>query len=165
MGLDNTFRWKGFTLNILTVYQGGTVMRCLKAGMFPLPTAANPRAMPSYLLRAWTSQNTNTDVPGHYNNAPQGAGGGNAQASDNADIYVQPADYLKIRNVSLAYNIPQEMIKKLGMSNATVRVQLDNPPPLWLKNKVGVDPETINDSYYLGVRTRTSLIFGVNISF
>ncbi|MDR2907558.1 MAG: SusC/RagA family TonB-linked outer membrane protein [Bacteroidales bacterium] len=165
MGLDNTFRWKGFTLNILTVYQGGNMMRCLQAGNFPLTTAANPRTMPSYLLRAWTAQNPNTDVPAHYNNAPVGAGGGDTRASDNSDIYVQPADYLKIRNVSLAYNIPQETIKKLGMSAATVRMQLDNPAPLWLKNKVGVDPETISDTYYSGVRTRTSLIFGINVTF
>ena len=135
-------------------------MRCLQAqshsGGGGGEHAANPGPWPSYLLHAWTPDNTDTDVPGSFQYS---SAGGSSGPANNSDIYVQPADFLKIRNVSLSYDIPQDYIGKLGMRSATVRFQLDNLPALWTKNNVGVDPET------LGIRRLTSFIFGINVNF
>ncbi len=65
----------------------------------------------------------------------------------------------------MAYDIPQNLISKLGMTSATVRFQVDNPPTLWLKNKVGFDPETVYAGVYRGVRRPTSFMLGININF
>ncbi|MCL2416711.1 MAG: SusC/RagA family TonB-linked outer membrane protein [Bacteroidales bacterium] len=161
MGIDNTLRYRGFTLNVLAIYWGGHKMRALQAGMYSAPVSWRP--MPAWILRGWTPENPDTDVPGVLQHAP--AMGGSATASNNADIYVHHADFLKIRNISFGYDIPQNLISRFGMSQATVRFQLDHPPALWKRNNVRVDPETVNDPVLGGVRRPTSFIFGLNIRF
>ena len=158
MGIENSFRFRGFSLNILMIYWGGHVMRALPAGYYSFPLAHQP--MPSWLLRAWTPENPDTDVPALWR-----SGQGATLATDYSDIYVHPADFLKIRNASLTYDIPHEWTNRLGIHRAQVRFQLDNPPALWVRNNVGVDPETINNPMLNGVRRPTSFIFGLNFNF
>ena len=75
------------------------------------------------------------------------------------NVYVHDADFLKIRNIVLGYDFPSQWIKNLGMNRLTLRFQIDNPKALWVKNDVGVDPET------LGIRNPSSYIFGLNVNF
>ncbi|GHB62701.1 SusC/RagA family TonB-linked outer membrane protein [Persicitalea jodogahamensis] len=50
------------------------------------------------------------------------------------------ADFIKLREVSLAYNLPPAFTKKLKMQNASVSVYSRNII-LWTKAKIGIDPE------------------------
>jgi len=54
--------------------------------------------------------------------------------------------------------LPEKFLKNLGINRVSLRFQIDNPKYLWVKNKVGVDPET------LGIRNPSSYIFGLNIN-
>lgn len=156
-GFENTLRYKGFSLNIMAVYYAGHVMR-FPSVLTPLPVASPTPSgpMPSYLLRAWRPDNTDTDVPGSFQYR---ATGGTAWPDNYTDIYVVAADFFKIRNIIFGYDVPKPWLSKVGLHNATLRFQIDNPNISYIKNDVGLDPET------RGVRTRTSYIFGVNFSF
>ena len=159
MGVDNTFYYRGFNLSIMAVYYGGYKMRCLQTNALSLPVGANnPGPMPSYLLRAWTPENPNTDVPGTFQNSKNLNAEGGGQYNY-LDIYVQDADFIKIRNIVLGYDLPRNLTGKLGMQNINVRFQVDNLKPLWTKNSVGIDPETG------GITLPTSFILGLNLSF
>ena len=152
--MENHFTWRGFSLNVMMVYYGGHKMRALPVtAMVGNPTVA---PLASYYLDAWTPENTNTVVPGigQYNKTSAAS----AQVR-NSDIFIQPADFLKIRNIVFGYDVPKDIISRVGLSNLSLRFQIDNLAPLWMKNDLGVDPET------LGVRRPTSYVFGLNFRF
>lgn len=150
-GLDNRFTWNGISLSILMAYYGGHVMRALaETETFEVPSSA----IASYFVNAWTPENpTNTPGIGRY--ASQSLGS-EPRYGNNA---VHDASFLKIRNIVLGYELPDNWTKKLGVGKIAVQFQIDNPKALWVANNIGVDPET------LGIRNQSSYIFGVNINF
>ena len=155
IGMENRFSYKGISLNVLMVYYGGHKMRVLQAG----PNAKDQ--IPFGLIRSWnidswTPENTDTHVPGF---GQYGAPAVSANGTDNADIYVQSADFLKIRNIVLGYDLPKNLLSRIGIHNVAFRFQIDNPKYLWVKNNVHIDPET------LSLRRETSYIFGLNFNF
>ena len=51
------------------------------------------------------------------------------------------ASFIKLREVSLSYELPGNFVKKIGLKNASLSVYSRNIM-LWTKAKIGVDPET-----------------------
>jgi TonB-linked SusC/RagA family outer membrane protein len=152
--MENVFSYKRFSLGFMMIYYGGHKMRVLQEyQIYGLPYST----IPSYLNNAWTPTNTETTVPAYGRYADMSSILGNETAS--TDIYVQPADFIKIRNIVLGYTLPNKWLSRIGLSSAQIKFQIDNPKPLWVKNDVGIDPET------LGARLLTSYIFGININF
>lgn len=152
--MENQLSWKGFSLNMMMVYYGGHHMRANQVQINGRPAAAPVR---SWYLDAWTPTNTNTSIPGiwEFNNA----GGTQPAVQNNTDIFVHAADFLKIRNFVLGYDVPRTAVSKIGLNNLRLRFQMNNLPALWKSNDIGVDPET------LGIRLPTSYVFGVNFNF
>lgn len=151
MGLDNRLTWNGFSLSILMAYYGGHKMRALaETETFGV---GNGSPIASYFLNAWTPEHpTNTPGIGRYASISVGS------EPSHSDISVRSADFLKIRNIVLGYDLPHEWLQKLRINRVSLRFQIDSPKYLWVKNKVHVDPET------LGLRNPSSYIFGLNIN-
>lgn len=150
LGMSNQFSWNGFSLGFTMVYYGGHKMRALiknEASQFPTTAIA------SYFADAWTPEHK-TDNPSLGEWAPS-ATSIEPQYGDNA---IYPADFLKIRNVILGYELPASILRGWGINRFSLRFQIDNPKYLWIKNDMHVDPET------LGVRNPTSYMFGININ-
>ena len=153
MGMDNSFRWKGFSLSILMAYYGGHKMRAIP---FNETFAFSYSPVASYFLDAWDAEtNPNSDIPGVGRYASTAIG----SETMFVDRSVYNASFLKIRNIVLGYDLPNEWIRHLGMNRVGIRFQIDNPKALWTANKVNVDPET------LGLRLPSSFIFGLNVNF
>lgn len=153
MGMDNSFRWKGLSLSILMAYYGGHKMRAIP---FDETFAFSYSPVASYFLDAWDAEtNPNSDIPGVGRYASTAIG----SETRYVDRSVYNASFLKIRNIVLGYDLPNEWIRHLGMSRLGIRFQIDNPKALWTANKVNVDPET------LGLRLPSSFIFGLNVNF
>lgn len=158
VGLSNTFRYRGFSLSVMAMYYGNYFMRGLQEGTLSSPYGAyDPKPMASYLLDAWTPENTDTTVPGIFQNDRSSNTDG-AGAYNYLDIYVQPADFIKIRNIVVGYDLPQKWTAISGMQNANLRFQIDNPAALWTKNSVGLDPETG------GIRRPSTFILGLSLN-
>lgn len=151
IGMDQRLTWNGFSLSILFAYYGGHKMRALAEDETFGVGSGGPVA--SYFLNAWTPENpTNTPGIGRYASTSLG------RETSYSDISVHDADFLKIRNIVIGYELPHEWLQRLGINRVSLRFQIDNPKYLWVKNKVHVDPET------LGLRTPGSYIFGLNIN-
>ena len=56
------------------------------------------------------------------------------------DINVISAAFVKLRDISLAYNIPQAIVSRAKLNSLRLRLQLSNVM-LWKANKDGIDPE------------------------
>ena len=162
-GLDNRFTWNGLSLSILMAYYGGHVMRALNEN--ETFGVAQGSAVPSYFLNAWTPEHK-TDTPGI------GRYSSNSIGSEcrYSDISVRNAAFLKIRNIVLGYELPENWARKIGASRVNLQFQVDNLPALWTafnpgrdipyyEKGVRFDPET------LGIPQRSSYIFGLHINF
>ncbi len=68
------------------------------------------------------------------------------------------ASYLKVRQISIAYNLPKAFVNSLGLSNIKVNAQLKNPFSIF-QNAFWMDAEFGGTSFNRG------LVFGVNIGF
>jgi len=80
---------------------------------------------------------------------------------------------LKLRSVNLSYTLPQEWLKHVKISNASIFVQGQNLYT-WAKNKYTLDTETTIQGGPPGLGTGTlgqvlpplrTIVFGVNCSF
>lgn len=154
LAMDHTFRYKGFSLNFMAVYYGGHKMRCQQYE--PMDGLRVNAPLADYYVNSWTPENTDTDVPGIGEYCYTST---TTSTYLYTDIFVQPADFIKIRNITLGYDVPQNLIRTVGLNNLQVRFQVDNLPALWKKNNLGVDPET------LGIREQMMYVIGLNFSF
>lgn len=154
LSLNNDLSYKSFSLGIFAVYQGGNYFRARQTPTgYPAPGFA---PLPSMILDSWTPTNTDTDIPGSgqfYQNAI-------TQQYDYSDNLVRRADFLRIRNVVLGYDIPRELASKLKATNVRLRFQVNNPNFIWYKQKdVRIDAETNGAPY------PTAFVFGLNANF
>ena len=140
-------RYKQFELNALFVYAGGNKLRLDVADLSE--SGYNMRS--THILDRWTA--ANTEGVRMYLDMDDT---GRQFASDfdswwrYSDQQVKDADYLKLRSISMAYNLPQSICKKMRLSNLRLTLQTNN---LFYWSKVGkdIDPE----SYSLGYGSRT----------
>jgi len=110
------------------------------------------------VLESWQKPGDVTDVPQFiYRNTSQS----NALSSR----FLEDGSFLRLRNVNLTYNLPSNLLNKVGVNGASVFVNGDN---IFVLTKYeGNDPEqglqgTTSTTSVPNVRTIT---FGVNISF
>lgn len=70
------------------------------------------------ILRAWTPQNTKTDIPS--------ITATNASLADFSDRFLKDASYLRMRYVTLGYNVQPKFLEKTFLQSAKVFVQGEN---------------------------------------
>ena len=80
------------------------------------------------VLNSWTPTNTDTDIP-------RAAIRGRERSSR----FVEDGSYLRLKNVSLGYNLPTATLGKAGISSARLTVSAQNL--LTFTNYTGLDPE------------------------
>lgn len=144
--LNLNFRYKSVELNALFVYAGGNKLRLDVADL----GESGYTMRNTHILDRWSS--SNADGVRMYIDMDATA---RQYSSDFAswwkysDKQVKDADYLKLRSISLAYNMPKNLCKTLYLNNMKLTLQFNN---LFCWSKVGrdIDPE----SYGLGSGSR-----------
>lgn len=120
----------------------------------------------------WTPSNTGAFYPAAYNNA----GSNNANNMQIQDRYLLNMAYLRLKNLTVGYSIPQRFVKKAGISTLRVYTSLENILTWDHLGDLPIDPEAIsgvgffNNSYNLsrtgtGIPTFKSVSFGVQLNF
>lgn len=151
IAMDNSLRWNGLSLGVTAVYYGGHKMRALVENEIFSDSWSTPLA--SYFLNAWTPENpTNTPGIGQYGTRALSS---EAYYSNRA---IHDASFIKIRNIVFGYDLPDKLLKHVGINNLRFTFQINDPKAIWVANKVGVDPETY------GIRNSSSYVFGLNIN-
>jgi len=158
VSLSNDIHYKGFSLYILAVYYGGQKLRAL----IPDIVSGIPYGpFPAYIANSWTPASPGTIIPGTGKYSPGTYPGTQAPPNGQltySDAFVRPGDFIKIRSATLGYRLPGRTVSKLGVKGIDLRLQLNNPKAIWMKNNVNVDPETG------GARIPTSYVFGLNVN-
>ncbi len=154
-GFGNQFRYQNFDLNI---FMSGMVQKKwspLAAGRV-YENATNSfgiNAIP--VADRWTFQNMNGNFPtalsdGTYN-----------QFQNGADYWLVSGSFLRCRNITLGYTLPQRLLENSKLFSA-IRVSFDAQNLFTITKYPGLDPELDQDNFYPLVK---SYVLGVNVSF
>ena len=154
-GLNLNADWKGFDFNLFL--QGVSGADIFDATYRTDVFSGN---YPTWILDRWTGPNTSNKVPRI---------GANTNNNWNmSDMYVFDGSYLRLKNISLGYTIPQHITQLAGISRFRVYVMAENLFT-WTKYH-GFDPEIGNGGTSLGIdkgiypQARTWTV-GFNLSF
>ncbi|HUP12540.1 MAG TPA: SusC/RagA family TonB-linked outer membrane protein, partial [Niastella sp.] len=163
-GFGNTFSYKGIDLDVLLqgvqgadIYNGG--------GQYMSASASNGFDNQTLdQLRAWKNPGDITDVPE--------ARMFYANGTDPSSRFISDGSYLRVKNISLGYNLPASLIKRIHMDRLRIYVRAQNL--VTITKYEGWDPEVNADyqasninqnvDFYSAPQAKT-IVFGVNIGF
>jgi hypothetical protein len=148
-GLDNTFTYKGWELDAFFSFSFGNKMyNGAKATLYNYTSSSYSNAqinnLSTDLLSYWKTQGQVTAIPGLIN-ASNNANAFFGMSSDytlGRDIsrFLEDASYVKLRYVTLAYNLSQSMIHRTRyFSSIKIYVQANNV--FTITKYTGMDPE------------------------
>jgi hypothetical protein len=119
----------------------------------------------------WFDDIGNVKVMNPESDIPRAVAGDPNENSRISDRYIEDGSYLRFKNISLAYNIPKDLLGKAHIENLKLYISLQN---VWtITNYTGFDPEIgasqtsdnvmgLDNGRYPSPRIYT---FGVNLSF
>ena len=143
----NIFTYQGFKLNVFLTYSFGNVVRLdpsFSSGYTDLT------AMPREFKNRWTlpGDENKTDIPAIITK-PQYSHNYSLSYAYNAYNYstarIAKGDFIRMKEISLAYDFPQSWIAPLKISNLALKLQATNLFLLYADKKLnGQDPEFFN---------------------
>lgn len=146
-GWDNTFQYKNMELNVFLSYAvGNKMINGSKAYLYAYTSNEANNLSPD-LLDYWKEPGQVTEIPKLLNNsnaAVNFAGnlaplGTDYSLGRNTSRFLEDASYLKVRNITLAYNFQSPFLNNLSVKNIKLYVQMDNA--LIFTKYSGIDPE------------------------
>lgn len=158
-GLTNNFSWKGLNLNILiTGSYGNDIFNASRIETEGMTTANNQTTK---VLRRWRIPGQETDVFRSTNPSWN---------VKNSTYWVEDGSYLKVKNITLSYDITSPKLKRLNITRIQPYVSLQNF--ITWTGYSGYDPEVsqsesatqmgIDWGTYPNVRT---VVVGLNVTF
>lgn len=129
-GINNTFHYKNFTLNILIDGVQGNQVLNLLYGVSAVPIAESRTITLKEGADVWTPSNQDASFPAlsptNINNM-------------NSSRWLQDGSYIKVRNISLSYNLPKQLTKI-----ADLRISISGQNLFTITKYKGFDPEVTN---------------------
>ena len=157
-GMTNTLSWKGLSLSFLITGSVGNDI--YNASRIEMEGMYNGNNQTTTVLRRWR-------IPGQITDVPKSGELYNLKASSR---WVEDGSYLKIKNITLSYDIVHPVLKKANIARIQPYITLDNM--ITFTKYSGYDPEMSqwSNAYNMGIDWGTypcvkSVMFGVNVDF
>lgn len=145
--LGNTFRYKNWTLNVFFTYSFGNVLRLdQKYARGYSDLASMGRDFENRWINPGDESKTNIPVLASRRLSYETSNIGIAYNTYNfSDVRVAKGDFIRLKEISLAYNLPKEWAKKLYVNDISIKLQATNLFLLYSDKKLnGADPEFFN---------------------
>jgi TonB-linked outer membrane protein, SusC/RagA family len=143
-GLLNTLTYKNFELSFFLYARFGFTV---ETGAQTLSGRFAMRKLDYWI--AGINENAEYYAPGV---------GGESGDTYNSSMNYQDGSFIKLRNISLGYNVPPQALRSSGISNLKLYVQCMNPGLIYSKIDY-LDPDLGGSTY------NRSLVLGLNVSF
>ena len=154
-GFGLNSEYKGFYLDAHFTFQQGAWKYDNAMAWLYDPVSIGEWNQSVDMLDAWSATNPNGSQPSLTAN--------NLAYADYSDRFLKDASFVRLKNVSLGYNVPKDLLKNTFVKGMKIFVQSENLYT-WTKWK-GYDPEP-NFSYSLSVYPNMRTItLGTNIEF
>jgi TonB-linked SusC/RagA family outer membrane protein len=163
-GLSNTFRYRNISVSANLVYNLGAVMRKQVESNFSqrltVSSFSDGNRLADFANR-WKKPGDEkfTNIPSYEGNPGLNYSRRNLSYYSFADINVISASYLKLRDVTVAYDLPDALMRRLHLQKISLFAQTGNFL-IWKANKEGIDPEYSGDSLANHIYS-----LGLNVSF
>jgi TonB-linked SusC/RagA family outer membrane protein len=142
LGLTNTFSYKGIELS---AFLTGRLKYMSGVGESLTGMYGDQR-----MLDYWTPDNTGAEYQRPY----MSEAGGDTYAG----TYYKDDSWIKIRNISLGYQLPKSLLSKVKINSLRVFTQVQNAGVLWSRNN-------FRDSEYGTLYFNRGYVFGINVGF
>ena len=155
-GFNTSFSYKGVELSAIFAYSVGGYIMNRDITMILHNGSSAGRAWSKEILNRWTPENRYTDVPAL------------ATTTNNWTSYstrfLQNNSYMRLKNLTLSYTLPKQLVSKASLSNVQVFVQSDNL--FTIHRNQGLDPEQgITGLTYYRYPAIRSFTGGINVTF
>jgi TonB-linked SusC/RagA family outer membrane protein len=153
--MNNTFEYKGFDLSIFV--QGVAGNKIFNANRIWDEAMSVAQNQTTEVLNRWTGEGSSNSMPRAVYNDPNK----NTRPSDR---FIEDGSYLRIKNVTLGYTLPQSLTERAFITSA--RIYLSGQNLYTFTKYKGFDPEIsssgIDNNVYPVTRT---VSLGVNLNF
>ncbi|OAV75070.1 TonB-linked outer membrane protein, SusC/RagA family [Bacteroidales bacterium Barb7] len=162
-GLDNTFRYKNFDLNVFFTYSLGNDVLYMFQYMLQHGGTRPAWGYTTGQLKRWQKPGDITDVPRLTTSG--------LNYALRTDRFLEDGSYLKLRTLTLGYNFPKKLLSRAKI--AGLRVYATSTNPFIFTKYSGTDPEinvSGDNENILGIDFATApsprtFQFGVNVTF
>lgn len=175
-GLSNNFVYRSFGLSFNAVFNFGNVMRRDANQLYygrlshltPTSGGFTTGNLNAEFMNRWKQPGDEliTNIPSFVSNQTLSNSRRDYSYYTNGDINVVSAAFVKMRDITFTYSLPQLIARRINTDQITLRAQVSNLM-LWKGNKYGIDPEF--QSVYLGNRNlpfnQHTVSFGLNVRF
>lgn len=157
-GFSSTFTYKGFDLDAEFVYNYGNLVR--DQWIFYTIDGVDPTSNKTLInLQRWQK-------PGDITNVPKYVYGSTNSSSSFSTRFLYKGDFIRLRNITLGYNLNQDLSSRLKLSSLRIYVRGTN---LWTKTydkNLTLDPEAgVNSTGNLDIFFSRIITAGINIGF
>jgi TonB-dependent starch-binding outer membrane protein SusC len=159
-GLTNNLSYKGITLSAQFNYSGGNYLRDTWGGFYN--GSGNGGAFGKVVRQQeqrWRQPGDNAQMPRYVYN-------GNKLAQNFSTFYLFQGDYIRLRDLTLGYNLPKTLISKIGLTSVNIYGRGTN---IWTKVKdenMPFDPEQgVSNETNLNVFIPKTFTIGLNLGF
>lgn len=161
-GLTNSFSYKNFNLSFFI--QGSQGNDIYNASRIDTEGMLDTKNQSTRVIDRWMR-------PGMVTTIPRASSEGDTQNVLTSSRFVEDGSYLRLKNLTIGYDLDKKWIKPLMMSSANIYLTATNL--FTLTNYMGYDPEVNfggNSGTLLGIDYGTypqskSLIVGINVTF
>ena len=156
-GFNVDLRWKNLNFSMAWSYKYGHYVFDNNADdFFQDGYRTDARNIAKAQVDAWTVDNQDAAYPKRIAGNDQGG-------YYDSDRFLFKGDYLRLKNATLSYTLPKDLVKKATISNARVYVAGAN---LLTFSDLHVDPEVPQSGKYnMGMPAMRTITFGVEVSF
>ncbi|EDM38821.1 putative outer membrane protein [Pedobacter sp. BAL39] len=155
-GFNSNFKYKRIELSFLVSYSIGGKILDLDEVMISHNGESPGKTWSRDILNRWTPENTNTDVPRL-----------NTQATNWNSVstrFLYDATYARLKNLSLAYSLPEQWTSRIGLKSVKVSALAENLVTLFGHD--GLDPEQAVDGVtFYRYPAQKTISLGLNVSF
>ena len=159
-GLNADIAWKGLYMNAQFSYSWGNYLYDEEARFLQGDGALTPRSQTNLNLARWQNPGDVTEVP-YFR-----WGGNNNSNVGNMTRWLYDGSYLRLRNFTLGYRLPVDIVNKMNVRAANIYLRGTN---LWTYTKdkdLYLDPEaSINGVVASPVPNIKTITFGLDLGF
>jgi TonB-linked SusC/RagA family outer membrane protein len=157
-GLNNSFYYKGFSLDAFFQYEYGRIRQDGQYQQMMRMAGATVNQLQWGYDNRWTTPGQITAVPRPFN----GLADFNSVGWGTGSRYLFKTDYVRLKQLSLSYDLPSSVTKRMGLEATRFYVQGTN---LWTYTEWnGYDPEFTGDNFGIIPQSK-NITVGAQIKF